>query len=194
MKYLLLLFTTVLLISCNDNKINSQETEKLTAQDQKKYSEIGLEFAKATQTLLGKNLMEKIQKEGATEALAFCNIEAMPLTATMSTKYNADIKRVSDKNRNPDNKANEEELKYIAKFKKEAADNIESTPIVISQGEKVHFYYPILTNTMCLQCHGKAEDIKPKVAVKINNLYPNDLAIGYSENEVRGIWSIVFDK
>ena len=67
MKYLLLLFTTVFLISCNDNKINSQETEKLTAQDQKKYSEIGLEFAKATQTLLGKNLMEKIQKEGATK-------------------------------------------------------------------------------------------------------------------------------
>jgi hypothetical protein len=25
-------------------------------------------------------------------------------------------------------------------------------------------------------------------------LYPKDLAIGYNENEVRGIWSITFDK
>ena len=194
MKYLLLLFTTVFLISCNDNKINSQETEKLTAQDQKKYSEIGLEYAKATQTLLGKNLMEKIQKEGAIEALAFCNIEAMPLTTSMSTKYNADIKRVSDKNRNPDNKANKEELRYINDFQKVASNNQEASPVIISKGDKVHFYYPILTNTMCLQCHGKTDHIKPEVAIKIKTLYPNDLATDYSENEVRGIWSIVFDK
>ena len=194
MKSYLLIFTAILFFSCNDKKETTQEIEKITVEDQNKYSEIGLQYAKTTQGLLGKNLMQKIQEEGTVGAMAFCNVEAMPLTKSMATKYNADIKRVSDKNRNPANKANEEELKYIADFKKDAAGNKESTPVLISKGDKVHFYYPIVTNTMCLQCHGKPEAIKPEVSMKIKSLYPDDLATGYSENEVRGMWSIVFDK
>ena len=136
--------------------------------------------------------MGAIQKKGTLEALSFCNIQAIPLTDSMSTKFNASIKRVSDKNRNPNNKANTEELQYIAQFKKELATKKEIKPVVIEKGNKVQFYYPIETNTMCLQCHGK--QIKPEVSQKIMKLYPKDLAIGYSESEVRGIWSITFDK
>jgi cytochrome c553 len=158
------------------------------------YEEIALEYALSTKKLLGQNLMGTIQKKGTLEALAFCNIQAMPLTDSMSVKYNATIKRVSDKNRNPNNRANAEELVYIAQFKKEIAENIESKPVVVDKGEKVQFYYPILTNTMCLQCHGKPENIKSDVQAKIKALYPKDLAVGYGENEVRGIWSITFDK
>ena len=112
----------------------------------------------------------------------------------MSVRYNAKIKRVSDKNRNPNNKANAEELIYIEQFKEDLAEKKEVKPIVVEEGEQVHFYYPIPTNTMCLQCHGKPDAIKPEVVKKIKELYPNDLAVGYGENEVRGIWSIVFDK
>lgn len=44
---------------------------------------------------------------------------------------------------------------------------------------------------MCLQCHGKL--MNPEVLKKIKELYPKDKAVGYSENEVRGIWSIDLD-
>ena len=48
---------------------------------------------------------------------------------------------------------------------------------------------------MCLQCHGKPNsDIQNPVLLKLNNLYPQDKAIGYQINEVRGIWNITFDK
>jgi cytochrome c553 len=166
----------------------------IVVEKQKSYEEIGLEYALSTKKLLGQNLMGTIQKKGTLEALAFCNIQAMPLTDSMSVKYNATIKRVSDKNRNPNNKANAEELVYIAQFKKEIAANKESKPVVVDKGDKVQFYYPIPTNTMCLQCHGKPENIKPDVRAKTLKLYPQDLAVGYGENEVRGIWSITFDK
>ena len=44
---------------------------------------------------------------------------------------------------------------------------------------------------MCLQCHGeKGKNIQPKTLEKIAQLYPNDLATGYKENEVRGLISI----
>lgn len=162
--------------------------------NQKTYEEIGLEYALSTKKLLGQNLMGTIQKKGTLEALAFCNIQAMPLTDSMSVKYNATIKRVSDKNRNPNNKANAEEMIQIEKFKKEIAENKGPKPVVVDKGDKVQFYYPIPTNTMCLQCHGKPQNIKPEVRAKTLKLYPKDLAVGYAENEVRGIWSITFDK
>jgi cytochrome c553 len=175
----------------NDNW--TQPGKKVIAvEKQKTYEEIGLEYALSTKKLLGQNLMGTIQKKGTLEALAFCNIQAMPLTDSMATKHKATIKRISDKNRNPNNKANAEELKYIAQFKTDLAAKKEIKPVVIEKENKVQFYYPIETNSMCLQCHGK--QIKPEVSKQIMKLYPKDLAIGYNENEVRGIWSITFDK
>ncbi|MDK2771198.1 MAG: DUF3365 domain-containing protein [Flavobacterium sp.] len=172
-----------------------QSGKKFVSKEKEKtFADIGLEYALGTKKVLGKNLMGTIQKEGTEKALAFCNHEAIPLTDSMSVHYNAKIKRVSDKNRNPNNRANEEELIYIEQFKKDLAEKKEVKPIVVEGAEQVHFYYPIETNTMCLQCHGKSENIKPEVSKKIKELYPNDLAVGYGENEVRGIWSIVFDK
>lgn len=176
----------------NDNWTQSGK-KVIVVEKEKTYADIGLEYALSTKKVLGKNLMGTIQKKGTIEALAFCNMQAIPLTDSMSVKYNATIKRVSDKNRNPNNKANAKELLYIEQFKKEVADNKESKPIVVDKDDKVNFYYPITTNTMCLQCHGKPENIKREVRAKTLKLYPNDLAVGYGENEVRGIWSITFD-
>ena len=44
-------------------------------------------------------------------ALEFCNVNAIPLTKQLEDQHNVMIKRVSDKNRNPDNVANVAELK-----------------------------------------------------------------------------------
>jgi len=175
----------------NENWTQSGKSYKVVEKE-KTYADIGLEYALGTKKVLGKNLMESIQKKGTLEALVFCNHRAIPLTDSMSTKFNASIKRVSDKNRNPNNKANKEELQYIAQFKKDLAEKKEIQPIAIEKGNQIQFYYPIETNTMCLQCHGT--QIKPEVQKQILKLYPNDLAVGYGENEVRGIWSITFKK
>ena len=170
-----------------------QSGKKLeVAEKPKTYEEIGLEYALATKAVLGKNLMGAIQSKGTMHAMEFCNVQAMPLTDSMSIHYNAKIRRVSDKNRNPNNKANAEELQYIEQFKADVVNKRESKPVVIEKGNQVQFYYPIPTNTMCLQCHGT--QMKPEVTQQLLKLYPNDLAVGYGENEVRGIWSITFEK
>ena len=159
------------------------------------YSERGLKYALSTKAVLGKNLMSKIQKEGTLAALNFCNVQAFPLTDSMSVVHKATIKRVSDKPRNIKNVANTLEKGYINIFKEEAKKNKESEPIVVVSAEDVKVYYPIKTNSMCLQCHGKpTSDIKSTTLAQIDKLYPKDLAFGYSENQVRGIWSITFNK
>lgn len=156
------------------------------------FADLGLEYALETKKVLGKNLMTAIQQKGTIAALDFCNVQAIPLTDSMSTHYNAVIKRVSDRNRNPNNKTNAEELYYINHFKKLTANKEEIKPVALEKGSKIQFYYPIETNSMCLQCHGT--QIRPDVSKRILKLYPNDLAVDYNENEVRGIWSITFDK
>ncbi len=116
----------------------------------------------------------------------------------MSTLHHATIKRASDQPRNPNNTANKKELKQIKHFKSLVAEGKtgkEIQPKVEVDGNFVHFYYPILTNKMCLQCHGiKNKEIKPEVLAELAELYPEDQATGYRDNEVRGVWSIFFEK
>ncbi|NHF59668.1 DUF3365 domain-containing protein [Flavobacteriaceae bacterium TP-CH-4] len=165
-----------------------QEPEKI-------YANVGLGYALATQAQLGKNLKKAIQEGGPVGAIAFCNEKALKLTDSMSVMSNAVIKRVSDKPRNPNNKANGEELAHIASFKKTIESGEEPSPFVQIENGEVQFYYPITTNVMCLQCHGKPnEQVGDETLTMLKKLYPNDQAVGYDVNQVRGMWSIVFDE
>ncbi len=158
------------------------------------YEDIGLKYALSTKAQLGKNLMGALQKKGVQEAVTFCNERAYALTDSMAKIHKASIKRVSDKPRNQNNKANIVELNHIETFKTMVANKEEIKPIVEEAGTSVNFYYPITTNSMCLQCHGELNDeINTDTYKTIKGLYPNDKAIGYNVNQVRGIWSISFD-
>ena len=196
---LIALFLIITLSACKtDSKkdtdnANVTEVENIEVNDSV-YRAMGLKYAMTTKATLGMNLMGAIQKKGTEHALEFCNTKAIPLTDSMAVAQNAKIKRVSDKPRNPDNEANTEELSYIKTFNEQLALGKQPKGIVKRQDGKVHFYYPIPTNQMCLQCHGTPnKQIKPEVMTLIDNLYPEDLAKGYDENEVRGIWNVVFE-
>ena len=153
--------------------------------------EIALSYALETKQLLGKNLQQKLKQEGPEKALEFCNLEAMPLTKSVADKYNLSIKRVSDKPRNPENTANEAERKYIEMYKTQLLEHASTKPTE----HDGYLYLPIVTNSMCLQCHGeKGKDIKPEVVNKISELYPKDQATGYQENQIRGLFVVEIPK
>lgn len=169
--------------------------QSANADSKMSYTDRGLQYALFTKGQLGKNLMGTIKKKGTKEAITFCNERAYALTDSMAKVNNATIKRVSDKPRNQNNKANKVELAHIEKFKAMISNQEEVKPIVEEAGNSVNFYYPITTNDMCLQCHGTlSNEIKSDTYKTIKGLYPNDKAIGYDVNQVRGIWSITFDK
>lgn len=158
------------------------------------FGAIGLVYAKEVKAILSKNLKQAIQEKGTVGAIRFCNMEATMLTDSISMMKNAVIKRVSDKTRNTGNQANALELQHIASFKEMVASNEKIEPIVEIEYDEVKVYYPITTNTLCLQCHGKPDkQILPETLSALKSLYSNDRAVGYKENEVRGMWSINFD-
>ena len=144
-------------------------------------------YASEAQQLLGSQLKQKIAEGGPENALEFCNINAIPLTDSISKKYGVSIKRVSDKNRNLDNAATASELAVITTYKAMLAAG------KMPQGllKDNHYYAPIVTNAMCLQCHGTpGKELDEKTHQKIKSLYPEDKATGYGVDELRGIFSI----
>lgn len=179
-----------------DQKEVKSEAKQQTAPSEEAMSplEKGKSIAQATQAALGKNLMQAISERGSAGAVEFCNIKALPITDSLAKMHNATVKRVSDKNRNPDNAANEAELVYIKAAKNQLAANQNIKPQIKEEDGKWVAYYPILTNAMCLQCHGNADQINKETLAKIESHYPDDQATGYTENEVRGIWVIEMEK
>ncbi|MGB2088018.1 MAG: c-type heme family protein [Psychroflexus salarius] len=167
--------------------------KKLGKSQPKTDAERGMHYAKSTKSVLGQNLMGAIQKKGVSHALSFCNEQAIPLTDSMANYHNVKIKRVSDQPRNPSNAANNIELEHIKTFKSLLANSEDIKPIVEKNNDQTNFYYPIVTNNMCLKCHGTPNKTIAKSDYnKILKLYPKDQAVGYQTNEVRGIWSISF--
>ncbi len=173
-------------------QMDNQKSIQLNAQGEVMSKlEQGQQYVNATQANLGKNLIQAITDRGAVGALEFCQVNAIPLTERTVKNSMVNIKRVSDLNRNPANKPNTQELEYIIKSKEQLKNNTQPSPELIKSENKSIGYYPITTNPMCLQCHGTPEqDIKSNTLKKIQQLYPQDKALGYGNNELRGIWVV----
>jgi len=155
------------------------------------YEERGRKYALGTKQALGSKLMAAVQERGAAGAVDFCNIHALPITDSMSTKYSATIRRVSDRPRNPANRANAEETAYIDALMTAKAKGEELPPLISEKGTSVTAYYAIETNDMCLKCHGTMDThIAPETQKVIAERYPADKAFGYDVNEIRGLFVV----
>ena len=79
---------------------------------------------------------------------------------------------------------------YLDQFLPKLASGEEIVPFTTEKEEHVFGYYPIVTNDMCLKCHGDIGEIDEAAHSKIQLLYPEDKATGYSTNQLRGIWVV----
>jgi signal transduction histidine kinase len=95
------------------------------------------------------------------------------------------IRTVSDRPRNPINKANAEEMKMIEYFNA----NKSETSYFKDMGSGIFYYaQPLYIQKGCLKCHGKREDAIE--LIKTNYTMAYDYKIG----DIRGILSIKIDK
>jgi hypothetical protein len=183
------------MFSCADEVQNQETDESLLAKQKEAYIEQGKAIAQNTFKALSGALSSKIQSGGIPEALNYCNIAAMPLTDSIASTYNAHIKRISDKARNQANLPYAMEAAVIESYKSDLANGKDLLPVLEIIDDEVFFMAPIIIQPLCLNCHGVPEvNIAPSNLALINEMYPEDKAINYSEGELRGIWSIQFDK
>lgn len=164
----------------------------VTAQD---YLRHGQQLAMQTKTELGSNLKKALKEGGPEHAVTFCKTRAQPIAAEMSAKLDASIRRVSDRPRNPANAADARELAIIRELQAALAAGDKPAPALRERADQVVAYYPIVTNGMCLQCHGKAgTEISPATLALIEREYPDDKATGYGPDELRGLFVVAMHR
>ena len=159
------------------------------------YREKGLQYTMAVQMALGKTLQQKIKEEGTLGAIEFCNVNALAITDSLSRELGVTISRITDRPRNPRNRSGDGEMKILSAYREDLAGGHTAKGLVALQDSTIHFYYPIVINNLCLQCHGTPDsEVSPEVYSKIRELYPGDRAMAYSSGELRGLWKVSFQE
>lgn len=157
--------------------------------------EQGKKIAQESFKALSSKLKQAMADGGPEHAVVFCNTAALPITDSLSQHFNATVKRTALKYRNPENKPDSTELNALVKYSNEIAEGGQPKPFITSINGTKRFIAPIPTKGLCLSCHGvPGKTIPQDLYTQITALYPEDMAVGFQEGDLRGIWSITFNK
>ncbi len=181
--------------SAYEDELESREIVHVTeAQLFEATLKVGDSIANLAQKKLGGSLQQAIKNEGIEGAIKFCNLNAYNLVDSLETTYDAEIKRVSINYRNPSDKPDSIETQLLEAYEYNVENGIPLTNNIqkIHQTDYLLFTKPIeINNPLCLQCHGKiGKQLSEKTNELIKELYPEDLAVNYEMNDLRGMWSI----
>ena len=145
---------------------------------------------------LGGELKAAMTAGGPAGAIGICKARAPQIAAEAAQKTGMSIKRVSLNNRNPKAVPDTWEAQAIAALEKRlaAGEKPETLDLhaVVGDGDGKEFRYAkaLVTQPLCLNCHGDPEKMPPDVKAVLATEYPNDKAVGYSAGMIRGILSI----
>jgi len=90
------------------------------------------------------------------------------------------IRTVSDRPRNPDNRANAFETEMIAYFRKHP----DSAYRFVERNGTYNYVEPLFIKASCLKCHGKREEAIPSIRKRYTKAY------NYHLNDIRGVINI----
>ncbi|MHB1045809.1 MAG: Tll0287-like domain-containing protein [Thermoanaerobaculia bacterium] len=139
-------------------------------------------------------LFAAIKSGGPVKALEVCRSRAPEIaTATaMGTPWR--IARTSSRVRNGANAPDEWEARKLEEFATrlsagEELGALEAWEVVEVAGRPAFRYMKAIgTASPCLTCHGSA--LKPEIASKVRELYPDDRAVGFAAGDLRGAFTL----
>lgn len=97
-----------------------------------------------------------------------------------------DARQLSDKYRNPKNKAEGQALQALEEFRKNQSRQFISEARTVNGVAGTQIYRRIDVQQSCLHCHGQAATLPEFIKSK----YPTDLANGFKTGDLRGIYSV----
>jgi hypothetical protein len=143
---------------------------------------------------LGQKLKGAMASDGPVAAVSVCKEVAPAIAKNLSARHGAQVSRVSTRARNasmgvPSGWQKDALADFDARLAKgEKPADLEYWKVVdIGNGnQELRYAKAIVTQQMCVTCHGKAEDIPAPLLEKIRAEYPKDQATGYSVGQLRG--------
>lgn len=176
-------FIAIFLLITNISHSETTETNKLIVLNEAKI------LLKQTAEQYKNTLMLGLQHNDLKKALNYCNKEVVKLVSKNNAKEFT-IKRVSLKPRNKNNYPNLYEKRILEKFNKLSLKNNENLRLDHNEIIKNDIYNKLVyaeviyIKEVCLNCHGS--NINADLKKEIQKLYPDDKAINYKLNDIRG--------
>lgn len=178
------IMASILLMGCNQKQEDPSSAHH--SSDDKRYEQIkkGKGLTQKAFKALSSQLKASIRQNGVAQSIHVCSDIAYPLTDSIGKSNEVTLRRVTDRYRNPKNKASEKDLEILQMFK----TNTEK----VFHYEQNTFYKPIKIQPLCLNCHGK--NISKQTQSALEEVYPKDKATGYDLNNLRGMWVVKFSE
>lgn len=154
----------------------------------------GKAIATETFGVLSTNLQRALATGGVSNALPFCSLAASPLTASVSERHGVQVRRITQKPRNPAARASAVEAGVLDGFRAALTPGgPPPSPLVTNlvAGQATFFAPIVLNNPLCLNCHGEpGKDLTAASGELIRQHYPLDEATGFQLGDLRGAWRI----
>ena len=189
-----MLTLTVLCITTENSGIAAQP-EEIDAQLVQTETQRAKQAIKTLATELQAELKKALNEGGPVNAITVCNTKAHQIAANISSDLDLTLKRVSLKNRNPDNVPNEWQKKVLADFEERkrngepVAELTYTEVLATGSGKEFRFMKAIPTGPICVKCHGT--EISDEVKTRLDQLYPNDKARGFRPGDIRGAFVVI---
>lgn len=151
---------------------------------------VSKQFGKELKATLGAALRDG----GAMQGVETCNSAAPAIAAKYSSDF-ISMGRTALRTRNPANAPDVWQQAVMRKFKQELATGKQPEQLsaerltVLHDRPALQVMTPIVMGKPCLMCHGA--DVEPDLLAKIKQMYPDDQATGFREDELRGAFNTV---
>jgi hypothetical protein len=165
--------------------------------DRAELVETGLAVSDALTKNLGTQLKASLQGGNPASAVQFCAQVAEPLTDQTSGDFeDVTISRISLDFRNPANQPDETDAELLTRWEQRLREGkpLPSHELVAISESSTRFYRPIRVQQLCLTCHGDSSAFTPELTAILAERYPDDLATGYQENDLRGAFRVEISK
>ncbi|MBK6407166.1 MAG: DUF3365 domain-containing protein [Holophagales bacterium] len=150
---------------------------------------------------LAGNLMLSLQGElfaamkegGPAKALDVCRVRAPEIAVATATGTPWKVARTAVKVRNASNAPDAWETAKLrgarATRRGRGDGGLETYEVVEKDGHPTFRYMKAIgTSPPCLNCHGAS--LKPEIAEKVKQLYPEDQAVGFTTGQLRGAFTL----
>lgn len=165
--------------------------------DDREFAELGAEITGQ----LGMNLLAQLETAlstgGPAMAVEICQAVAQPITGAATEDFpGVTVRRTSLRVRNPVNAPDATDRAVLERWASEpptAEGNDTDLPpheVVRSEDGTRRYYRPIMTQPVCLTCHGPETALAPAVKPMLAKHYPEDEAVGFEVGELRGAFRV----
>jgi hypothetical protein len=184
------LFIVIVALSCSQR---GAEDVTLPEADRTRLLQQGDTITKLAFATISGELQAALQRGGIEAALKHCRVRAIPLTDSLANTQQIGLRRVTNKPRNRNNKADKLEEFVIKGFTNDQNEKKLLIPKLVLKTDTVLYFKPIVIQALCLNCHGTpGNEVLEGDDRLIRQLYPGDKAVGYKLGDVRGLWRVAF--